>query len=81
MKRMRLIPSVLMLVLCIGVLGLGVYAASPTSNAITGTITVNSANNEVLISVFAFDENGSITMIKDSLKRKGIRNQPYRYIE
>ena len=51
MKRMKLIPSILLLVLCIGVLGLGVYAASPTSNAITGTITVNSANNEVILSV------------------------------
>ena len=59
MKRIKLIPSILLLVLCIGVLGLGVYAASPTSNAITGTITVNSANNEVILSVFECDEDGN----------------------
>lgn len=49
MKKLKLLPSVLMLVLCIAVLGLGVYAATPATNVITGQITVNAANAEVEI--------------------------------
>lgn len=52
MKKIKLLPSVLMLVLCIGVLGLGVYAATPATNTITGQITVNSANAQVEISAY-----------------------------
>lgn len=47
MKRLKLLPSVLMLVLCVGVLCMGIYAASPNSNQITGSITINAANPEV----------------------------------
>lgn len=44
-----MLPAMLLLVLCVGVLCMGIYAATPNSNQITGSITVNSANPEVHI--------------------------------
>ena len=49
MKRFRLLPSVLMLVLCIGVLAVGIYAAAPMANNVTGTISVKSSGAEVTL--------------------------------
>ena len=51
-RKIKIIPSVLLLVLCLAVLGVGIYAAKPASNTITGTVTVNAANAEVEISVY-----------------------------
>ncbi len=52
MKRIKLLPSVLMLALCIGILGIGIYAANPTNNVISGTITVTAANAGIKVEVF-----------------------------
>ena len=49
MKKIKLLPSILMLVACIALLGVGVYAISPTQNKITGTLTINGANTPVKI--------------------------------
>ena len=49
MKKLKLLPTVLMLVLCVGVLAIGVFAITPTKNTISGTITINSANTPVSI--------------------------------
>ena len=49
MKRFRLLPNILMLVLCIGVLAVGIYAAAPMANNVTGTISVKSSGAEVTI--------------------------------
>ena len=49
MKKFKFLPGVLMLVLSIAVLGLGVYAANPGTNSVTGTIKVNAAGNQVEI--------------------------------
>jgi len=56
MKKIKLLPSVLMLALCIGILGIGIYAANPTNNVITGTITVNAANAGIKVEVFEGQE-------------------------
>ena len=49
MKRLKFLPSILMLVLSVAVLALGVYAANPSTNTITGQISVNASNSEVSI--------------------------------
>ena len=40
MKRIKLICTALIAVLCFTVLGVGIYAASPAANTITGNVTV-----------------------------------------
>ena len=52
MKKIKLIPSLILLALCIAILGIGIYAAAPAGNTITGTVTVTAANAEVEISVY-----------------------------
>ena len=52
MKRIKLIPSLILLALCIAILGIGIYAAAPAGNTITGTVTVNAANAEVGIALY-----------------------------
>ena len=52
MKKLKILPSLLMLVLCFGVLAVGIYALTPTQNAISGTITVNTANSPVKIQTY-----------------------------
>lgn len=52
MKKTRLIPSILMLILCISVLCIGIYAVTPTTNNIIGTINLTAANPEVEITAY-----------------------------
>ncbi len=52
MKRAKLIPSILMLVLCVAVLAVGIYAVSPAQNNVTGTISVIASNVEVEITAY-----------------------------
>ena len=49
MKRLKFLPSVLMLVLSIAVLGLGVYAASPSTNTVTGSIKINASSYPIAL--------------------------------
>ena len=51
-RKIKLIPSVLLLVLCLGILGVGIYAAKPASNTVTGTVNVVAAAPEVQIDVY-----------------------------
>ena len=60
MKKLKLMPSILMLVACVAVLGVGVFAVAPTKNTISGSITINSANPEVLISAYGHKADGSL---------------------
>lgn len=62
MKKFKLIPSMLMMVLSMAVLVIGIYAVSPTQNNITGTISVKASNSQVIITAYkttAFNEDGS----------------------
>ena len=52
MKKFKIIPSLILLALCVAVLGIGIYAASPASNQITGTVTVNAANAPITIQAY-----------------------------
>ncbi len=56
MKKTKLIPSVLILILCLGVLGVGIYAATPANNKISGTIKVNAASANVEITGYIGDD-------------------------
>ena len=49
MKKVKLIPSLIMLVLCIGVLAVGVFALSPISNSIAGTISISAGKASLAI--------------------------------
>ena len=52
MKKLKFLPSILMLVLCVGVLAVGIYAIKPSTNAISGTITIGATNSPVMLEVF-----------------------------
>ena len=49
MKKLKILPSLIMLVLCAGVLAMGVYAFVPTINTVAGTVAVTSSSAEVAI--------------------------------
>ena len=49
MKKIKILPSILMLIACIAILGVGVFAVAPTQNTISGSITINASNTPVSI--------------------------------
>ena len=49
MKRVKLLPSVLMLILCTAVLAVGIYAVAPLSNSISGTINISASKGNFAI--------------------------------
>ena len=55
MKKFKLLQSVLMLVLCMGVLTAGVLALNPISNSIAGTISVSSGKASLAITGYVDD--------------------------
>ena len=60
MKKAKLIPSMLMLILCVSVLAVGIYSAVPITNTITGTINI-SAGASAQISITAYLDNSGIS--------------------
>ena len=52
MKKTRIFQSVMMLLACVALLAIGVYAISPAQNNVTGTITVIASNVEVEITAY-----------------------------
>ena len=52
MKKFKYLPSVLMLVLCLAVLAVGIYAIKPTQNTIEGSITIGATNPAVDLTVY-----------------------------
>lgn len=67
MKRLKMLPSLIMLVLCFAVLSFGIYSLSPSTHNISGTIKVNSARADVKIECMV---NG-VTQMEET-GRKGI---------
>ena len=67
MKKIKILPSILMLVACVAILGVGVFAVAPTKNTISGTITVNTANTPVALEVIK----GTETIAKYDTVRSG----------
>ena len=60
-----------MLVLCIGVLAVGIYAIKPSTNLVTGTITINATNEPVTISVYK-DSVATANLLDSKLSRAGV---------
>lgn len=52
MKKTRLIPCLIMLILCVGVLAFGIYAVNPVSNQVIGTVNIKAASAEVEITIY-----------------------------
>ena len=50
MKRAKIVTSAILLALCVAILGVGVYVASPTSSSVSGSIKVVSANASITVS-------------------------------
>ena len=61
MKRLKFLPTILMLVLCVGVLAIGIYAITPSKNTIDGTITIGASPAEVQIDCYVGDSTGTPT--------------------
>ena len=57
MKKLKLIPISLMLVLCVGILVVGVFAITPTKNKITGTVNITASNPEVFVECLIMELN------------------------
>ena len=51
MKKIKILPSILMLIACVAVLSVGVFAVAPTQNTISGSITINASNTPVEINL------------------------------
>lgn len=67
MKKSKLIPSILLLVLCLAVMGVGIYAAIPTSTSIEGTLTIIAPARELDISGVVTGAKESRTLSTDSV--------------
>ena len=60
MKKLKFLPMLFMLLVCLGVFGLGVYAGTPSKNDVTGNINVGHLNSKVIISAYKFNADGTI---------------------
>ena len=60
MKKFKLLPVLILLIFCLGAFAVGIYSIAPSQNSITGTITINAAEQEVIISVFTYNEQGEL---------------------
>ena len=65
MKKIKILPSILMLTLCIAILGVGVFAIAPTQNTISGSITINASNTPVKIELL---ENGNLVKTYEEVR-------------
>ena len=67
MKKTRLFQSVMMLLACVALLVVGIYAVSPAQNNVTGTITVIASNVEVEITAYSSTNKSAATKISDTI--------------
>ena len=72
MKKLKFFPSLLMLVLCVAVLCVGVFAMVPSNNQLTGKLKVVAANPEVLISAYKVVDGVEQEIVAKQQVRKGI---------
>ena len=52
MKKIKVLPSILMLIACVAILGVGVFAVAPTVNSISGSITLDVVNEPIQIKCY-----------------------------
>ena len=67
MKKTRIFQSVMMLLACVALLVVGIYAVSPAQNNVTGTITVIASNVEVEITAYSSTNKSAATKISDTI--------------
>ena len=75
-----MIPIILMLILCVSLLCIGIYAVIPTTNNIVGTINLIAANPEVEIA--AYLGTNKATKISDTVTGQNSSNKaiyPYSF--
>lgn len=58
MKKAKLIPSIIMFILCVAVLAIGVYAISPTVHNVVGTVKITAGGTNVRITAYLGDTDG-----------------------
>lgn len=71
MKKSRIILGILLLVLCVAILAVGVYAASPANNKVSGTIKVTAADAQVEITAYLESINPSNIISDTIITRSG----------
>ena len=59
MKKFKILPSLLMLVVCVGVLAVGIFALAPRKNTINGTINITASSSPIKLEVFVDNTNGT----------------------
>ncbi|MBQ9785966.1 MAG: hypothetical protein IJW25_00685, partial [Clostridia bacterium] len=52
MKKFKHLPTILVMVLCIAVIAVGIYAIQPTHNTIKGNVTIGASNPAVNLTVY-----------------------------
>ena len=70
MKKFKYIPSIMLLLLCVTVLVIGIKAAKPISNNVTGTATISSVNSKVGIKICTVTD-GVETVVSSGETRTG----------
>ena len=71
MKKLKLVPFALMFVLCVGILAFGIYAITPNTNTIKGTITVNPGNAAVDIEAWVYGKEDTTKQTLTNLRAGG----------
>ena len=65
MKKLRVLPSLLMMIMCVGVLAIGVFAISPIVSTIGGTLSISAAQG-VKVGVYNSESMSAGSLIDSS---------------
>ena len=60
MKKATIIPAILTLVLCVGVLCVGVFSAVPTSSTVSGFLSIGAFKSNIAISAYRHNSSGEM---------------------
>lgn len=69
MKKFKILPTVLMLIMCVGVLAVGIFAMTPMHNDIDAIIAVKGVNSPVKIEVFIDNTSGPALITYDEVRK------------
>ena len=72
MKKFKMLPAIMMLVLCVATLAIGVFALAPTQNAFTGSITINAVNPNIIITAYKLEIGVETQFFGPQSARKGL---------
>ena len=71
MKKYKVFPAVLMMILCVAIVGVGIYAVSPSKNSVAGFINIESGDYPVLIQTWVEKEDGTQSNLQSKEVRTG----------